>query len=1001
MELVQALSVSTTGSNSLGDAIAGDRLLISGQNSAIFDLAMLAPGLITPDSANEIAITSPLPIDVVSVAETSSFGFDPVEMPTEEGNSIAPVAIETPLKAFSFSGGPLPEASLENSDAALTQALTALTALEQTGRSSLIPQKARPDLLPSILTARLGFETPRIDKVSIAPEQADPLAPIFTFPSSPEGEAGEPKPFDFERGASVTNLETVEMQDFTLNIVAVPAPANEHESVSIQAVEFDLVSTIDSGNQSLSSKTGPFVVADKTQSNTNATHTESELESFSTIHAVSIDQISTITATSQEIPSPSMEYRTVFSALTKEGQVPAAQATIVGVVSRDAIKAPSDVITVNTDSSDQTPAIEEARRDERPSFIGELIETPKPIILPNQPMPVAPRAPLSDPVPASHNTAFVFGNEPRIEASEMSSRNIEGQEQDLLPIINRDHEGVAAPVDVENSAPLIPFEDVNVKTDSARSQRAFLSTVVPNDFVTEEVLNPEAKKALDLKSLSNVETDIVIDIDRSIDKPVAHDLVKPLRIGQGAINNDNSETIKTSIAPEKQTLKVTKQEDETFDPVSPALLNDQASVLNISFVNAIVPPLVVSAHLQDTLEATDQESAGTGSGAKKFISTAPSNLSVTNQIGLQTSPKINVDAMDETEKFAAQQILDSGIVGETALAIMGAPIKASIKDTDKSELKNATVSGSKESSILKDLLPSTSQTPYFTGEETSPDQNNSGHQPRHEESFINQKPNIDENLFKSISKEDFEATKLVAANPSIIDETVKAKLSTEISVSISPTQTEAVDILPLATGDLDKKAIDAVALNKSVVDSIRDMTAMVSHSDTVDHRIATSVGYAPSSPSYDYRSGYAAPQGASVPENTAAPGYAASDNPLFQIQRDRAVEAQVIAALKAGRNEVRLSLYPPQLGQVTINLALDGQKVKVALKTSSREATELLTSEQPSLTHALQREGFSLEGFDVTEDGPHDNRKDESDQTIISPVPASSGSSEFSIDITI
>ncbi len=979
--MVQALSVSTTGSNSLGDAIAGDRLLISGQNSAIFDLAMLAPGLITPDSANEIAITPPLATDVVSVAETSSFGFDPVEMPTEEGNSFAPVAIETPLKAFSFSGGPLLEASLENSDAALTQALTALAALEQTGRSSLIPQKARPDLLPSILTARLGFETPRIDKVSIAPKQADPLAPIFTFPSSPEGKAGEPKPFDFERGASVANLETVEMQDFTLNIVAVPAPANEHESVSIQAVEFDLVSTIDS--------------------NTTATNTKSELESFSTIHAVSTDQISTITATSQEIPSPSIEYRTVFSALTKAGQVPAAQATIVGVVSRDAIKAPSDVITVNTDSSDQTPAIEEARRDERPSFIGELIETPKPIILPNQPMPVAPCAPLSDPVPASQHTAFVFGNEPRTEASEMSPRNIEGQEQDLLPIINRDHEGVAVPVNVENSAPLIPSEDVNVKTDSAISQRAFLSTVVPNDFVTVEVLNPEAKKALDLKSLSNVETDIVIDIDRSIDKPVAHDFVKPLRIGQGAINNDNSETIKTSIAPEKQTSKVTKQEDVTSELVTPAESNDLTLAVNASIVNVIVPPLVVSAHLQDTLEATDQESVETGSGAKKFISTAPSNLSITDQIGLQTSPKINVDAMDETEKFAAQQILDSGIVGETALATMGAPIKASIKDTDQSDLKNATVSGSKESPILKDLLPSTSQTPYFTGEETSPDQNNSGHQPRHEESFINQMPNIDENLFKSISQEDFEATKLVMANPSIIDETVKAKLSTEISVSISPTQTEAVDILPLATGDLDKKTIDAVALNKSVVDSIRDMTAVVSHSDTVDHRIATSVGDTPSSPSYDYHSGYAAPQGASVPENTAAPAYAASDNPLFQIQRDRAVEAQVIAALKAGRNEVRLSLYPPQLGQVTINLALDGQKVKVALKTSSREATELLTSEQPSLTHALQREGFSLEGFDVTEDGPHDNRKDESDQTIISPVPASSGSSEFSIDITI
>ncbi len=98
---------------------------------------------------------------------------------------------------------------------------------------------------------------------------------------------------------------------------------------------------------------------------------------------------------------------------------------------------------------------------------------------------------------------------------------------------------------------------------------------------------------------------------------------------------------------------------------------------------------------------------------------------------------------------------------------------------------------------------------------------------------------------------------------------------------------------------------------------------------------------------------------------------------------------------------MRLSLYPPQLGQVTINLALDGQKVKVGLKTSSREASDLLTTEQPSLSHALQREGFTLEGFDVTEDDTHKHRSNGDDQTKTSTIPAISGSSEFSIDITI
>jgi len=122
---------------------------------------------------------------------------------------------------------------------------------------------------------------------------------------------------------------------------------------------------------------------------------------------------------------------------------------------------------------------------------------------------------------------------------------------------------------------------------------------------------------------------------------------------------------------------------------------------------------------------------------------------------------------------------------------------------------------------------------------------------------------------------------------------------------------------------------------------------------------------------------------------------------LFQIQRDRALQAQIIAALKSGQDEVRLSLYPPQLGQVTINLALDGQKVKVGLKTSSREASDLLTTEQPSLSHALQREGFTLEGFDVTEDDTEKHRANGDEQTNTPPIPAISGSSEFSIDITI
>ncbi|MBW8618828.1 MAG: flagellar hook-length control protein FliK, partial [Hyphomicrobiales bacterium] len=182
---------------------------------------------------------------------------------------------------------------------------------------------------------------------------------------------------------------------------------------------------------------------------------------------------------------------------------------------------------------------------------------------------------------------------------------------------------------------------------------------------------------------------------------------------------------------------------------------------------------------------------------------------------------------------------------------------------------------------------------------------------------------------------------------------------------------------------------------------IRDVTLVIRSVDQSESGLAHRTGFSAPTSTSETLTGSAATPFTATREASAPPVYASSDNPLFQIQRDRALQAQIIAALKSGQDEVRLSLYPPQLGQVTINLALDGQKVKVGLKTASREASDLLTTEQPSLSHALQREGFTLEGFDVTEDDTHKHRSNGDDQTKTSTIPAISGSSEFSIDITI
>jgi flagellar hook-length control protein FliK len=131
------------------------------------------------------------------------------------------------------------------------------------------------------------------------------------------------------------------------------------------------------------------------------------------------------------------------------------------------------------------------------------------------------------------------------------------------------------------------------------------------------------------------------------------------------------------------------------------------------------------------------------------------------------------------------------------------------------------------------------------------------------------------------------------------------------------------------------------------------------------------------------------------------------DNPAFVAQRQRAFEQQIMSALRNGGSEVRAMLYPPQLGQVTINLILDGNKVRLSAKTSSRDATNTLMSEKPSLASALDDEGFVLTGFDVRDDASNNSSSDDPSssspiETIHTPKPsASRADASFSLDITI
>lgn len=126
-----------------------------------------------------------------------------------------------------------------------------------------------------------------------------------------------------------------------------------------------------------------------------------------------------------------------------------------------------------------------------------------------------------------------------------------------------------------------------------------------------------------------------------------------------------------------------------------------------------------------------------------------------------------------------------------------------------------------------------------------------------------------------------------------------------------------------------------------------------------------------------------------------------TDSPSFIAQRDRAMEQQIIAAIRGGHDEIRLSLYPAQLGQVTINMALDGQKVRLGMKTSNREASTLLLGERQTLATSLGHEGFTLESFDVTDDQPREQSPDRQKPAISPAAVDQTTDSGFSLDITI
>ncbi len=113
--------------------------------------------------------------------------------------------------------------------------------------------------------------------------------------------------------------------------------------------------------------------------------------------------------------------------------------------------------------------------------------------------------------------------------------------------------------------------------------------------------------------------------------------------------------------------------------------------------------------------------------------------------------------------------------------------------------------------------------------------------------------------------------------------------------------------------------------------------------------------------------------------------------------RMRALERQIVNAVKEGSDTIRMQLYPPGLGQVVIRLTTEGGRLRMISRTQSQEATDALRQVEHDLRNALGSDGIQLTEFDVSDHNDGDGRRQTQDTKII--ITRSAKSESFAIDM--
>lgn len=91
-------------------------------------------------------------------------------------------------------------------------------------------------------------------------------------------------------------------------------------------------------------------------------------------------------------------------------------------------------------------------------------------------------------------------------------------------------------------------------------------------------------------------------------------------------------------------------------------------------------------------------------------------------------------------------------------------------------------------------------------------------------------------------------------------------------------------------------------------------------------------------------------------------------------ERPHALDATLIQELaqrmrahvqSAGRNEIRMALYPENLGEIRLRATLEGNRVSAAILTDSAEARDFLDRHLPLLQAALSERGLNVERLEI------------------------------------